>query len=84
MENIRSINDQIKGIISKVAGYPTDELQDNVDFRNDLLIDSLKLMEILARVEIDFRISLDENELLNLDTLGDFYSYVARVVRAAS
>jgi len=76
MSNQRHNEDSVKEIISKVAGYPIDEIHDDVHIRDDLLVDSLKQMEIVARIEHKFGIPLDEGKLANLETLGDFLDLV--------
>ncbi|RKX87131.1 MAG: acyl carrier protein [Spirochaetes bacterium] len=76
MSNQRHNEDSVKKIISKVAGYPMDEIHDDIHIRDDLLIDSLKQMEIIARIEHQFGIPLDEGKLANLETLGDFLDLI--------
>lgn len=68
--------DTIKSIISKVAGYPVSEIHDDIRIRDDLLVDSLKQMEIVARIEHQFGIPLDEGQLICLETLGEFFDLV--------
>ncbi len=76
MSKERYNKDSVKEIISKVAGYPVDEIHDDIHIRDDLLVDSLKQMEIVARIEHHFGIPLDEGEMANLETLGDFLDLV--------
>jgi acyl carrier protein len=70
------IEDSIKTIIAKVAGFPIEEIHSDIHLRNDLLVDSLKQMEIVARIEHHFGIPLDEGELVCLETLGEFFDLV--------
>lgn len=70
------VEDSIKTIISKVAGYPIGEIHEDIHLRDDLLIDSLKQMEIVARIEHHFGIPLDEGELVCLETLGEFFDLI--------
>jgi len=76
--------DSIKGIISKVAGYPVSDIHNDIHIRDDLLVDSLKQMEIVARIEHHFGIPLDEGELVSLETLGDFLELVNNQILAAN
>lgn len=66
----------IKRIIAQVAGIPLPEMEDEHRLRDELMLDSLKEMEIVARTEIHFDISLDESDLLRLRTLGDYCDLV--------
>ena len=48
-------------------------------------MDSLKQMEIVARIEHHFGIPLNESELACLETLGEFFDLVnASILTAAS
>lgn len=76
MDNIVKNEDTIKTIISKVAGYPISEIHDDIRLRDDLLVDSLKQMEIVARIEHHFGVPLDEGQLICLETLGEFFDLV--------
>jgi acyl carrier protein len=66
------IDQKIKSIISTVAGIPISALENGHRLREELMLDSLKEMEIVARTEIAFGISLDESSLIEIRTLGDF------------
>lgn len=74
----------IKTIISKVAGYPLDEIYEDIRLRDDLLVDSLKQMEIVARIEHHFNVPLDESRLACLETLGEFFELVNENIVTAS
>ncbi len=84
MSNKNQNEDSIKAIISKVAGYPVDEIHDDIHIRDDLLVDSLKQMEIVARIEHHFGIPLDEGELVCLETLGDFLNLINSQILTAT
>lgn len=76
MNDIVKNEETIKTIISKVAGYPIGEIHDDIRLRDDLLVDSLKQMEIVARIEHHFGVPLDEGQLICLETLGEFFDLV--------
>ena len=79
-----SVRESVKAIISKVAGYPLDEIRDDIRIRDDLLVDSLKQMEIVARIEHHFGVQMNEGELAGLETLGEFFSLVNTQVAAVT
>ncbi len=74
--------DRIKEIISKVAGFPLEEIHDDIRIRDDLLVDSLKQMEIVARIEVEFNVPLEEGKLACLETLGEFFELVTDQITA--
>ena len=76
ISNKKQVIEEINTIISKVAGFPSSELEEEISLRDELLIDSLKQMEIVAKTEIHFGIALSEDNLAALNTLGDYYNLV--------
>ena len=81
----RETNEQrIKAIISRVAGFPLEEINEEIRIRDDLLVDSLKQMEIVARIEHTFDIPLEESKLVCLETLGEFFDLIHAEIEAAS
>jgi len=76
------IEQQLKQIVAAVAGIPMADLEDDHRLRDELMLDSLKEMEIVARTEIKFDISLDEGELADIKTLGDFRRIVEAYLAA--
>jgi acyl carrier protein len=78
---LESLNDQIRTIISRVSRIATSELEETVNVREELGIDSLMAMEIIATCEKRFGITIDEREYLTIETIGDFLRLVERLVR---
>jgi acyl carrier protein len=77
---------EIKRIISEVAGIPLSDLEDDLRMRDELMLDSLKEMEIVARTEIKLGVILDEGKLIGIQTLGEYCAAVinAKDVEAAT
>ena len=67
----------IKEILSDVSGYPINEIHEDIHIRDELLIDSIKQMEIVARIENRFDLSLEEGQLVCLETLGEFFDLIS-------
>jgi acyl carrier protein len=74
---IRSI---AKEIISNVAGIDTWEIDNDVKLREELMLDSLREMEIVARTELRFGISLDEDLLATIRTLEEYCDLIEKAV----
>lgn len=70
----------VKQIIANVAGIPLSDLEDDHLLRDELMLDSLKEMEIVGRTEMHFGICLEEGDLLALRTLGEYCDLVARAL----
>ncbi len=74
---------QLRKIIAKVAGLSILELADDQVLREELLLDSLKELEIVARTEVQFGIELDEGELAGIRTLQDYCNLVMDALDSA-
>ena len=63
-----------KEIIAKFAKIDINNLSSNLDFKNDLHIDSIDLFQIVMEIEEAYNIKIDNNDLLNIKTVGDALS----------
>ena len=71
MEN--SINEKLKQIIAKNMriGISVDEINDDSDLINDFLFDSIQVLRLIADIEREFDIVV-ENEYLVIETLTKY------------
>lgn len=61
---------EIKSVVCRVLEVGADEVTPTTLFVEDLGADSMKLLELLANLEIEFDVEVDESEferLINLD-----------------
>ncbi len=77
-EKLRS---RIKETISRISRIPAAEFKDDVLIREELGIDSLMAMEIVATCEKELGVTIDEGELFALQTVGDFLRLVESIYR---
>jgi acyl carrier protein len=59
-----------------VAGIDIAELEENPNLRDELMLDSMREMEILARTEAYFGISIDQALLEGARSLDDYCELV--------
>ena len=62
---------KLQKIIAEVLGIGDMEIFQEMSFVDDLGADSLELFQILMGVEQEFDISIDEESLKDVDTVGD-------------
>ncbi len=67
---------EIKKTISEIARINISDLEDDIKIREELGIDSLMAIEIIAKCEKKFAIVIDETKLESFSTIGDFINYV--------
>ena len=61
-------------IVSRISRIDASEFEDDVLIREELGIDSLMAMEIIATCEKELRIQIDETLFGCVETVGDFMS----------
>ena len=70
------LRERIIAIVSSISRIDAAELKDDVLIREELGVDSLMAMEIVASCERQLNIHIDEGELYRLQTVGDFVQMV--------
>jgi acyl carrier protein len=70
--------DELREIAAEVFELELDEVSDTADFAEEYGADSLRAIEILARVEKKFRIEIPQSELAEMRNLKAVYDVVAR------
>ncbi|HLS25748.1 MAG TPA: acyl carrier protein [Beutenbergiaceae bacterium] len=63
-------------IVNEETGLPTDQVQPEKSFTDDLDIDSLSMMTIVTLAEEKFEVRIPDEEVKNLATVGDAVKYI--------
>jgi acyl carrier protein len=71
-----SASAQIKQIIHEKLGIEIAELTDGTDFKDDLDVDSLDLIELRMEIEKRFSVNIPEEVTENLKTVGSLIEFV--------
>jgi acyl carrier protein len=69
--------EELKQMVSEIIEIPADKITPDADFFNDLGVDSLKAIEIVAAFEKRFRITVPEQEIPKIRSLRqviDFFN----------
>ena len=67
---------KLQKIIAEVLGIGDMEIFQEMSFVDDLGADSLELFQILMGVDQEFDISIDEESLKDVDTVGDLLELI--------
>jgi len=59
---------------------PMEELSDTTEIRKDLGVDSVTIAEIVFLIEEVFEIEIDNEDLMQLNTIGELREYIIRKV----
>jgi len=63
-------------IINEVAGVDADDVQLEKSFVDDLDVDSLSMVEVVVEAEEKFGVTIPDDQVKNLKTVGDAVSYI--------
>jgi acyl carrier protein len=70
-------------IVEEFIGVPAEEVQPDAHLVRDLDIDSLSMVEIVMSAQDKFGVQIPDEELKNLQTVGDVVGYVQRSLVSA-
>ena len=70
--NVELFKGNVKQIVSRISRIEVEELDDRLLIREELGIDSLKAMEIVATCEKLLMLKIDEALFADMQTVGDF------------
>ncbi len=75
------IREDVKRLVAEIARMDAKKVKESADIREDLGIDSLSAMEILAAVEKRLGIVIDEAKAFDIVTVGDLIDLVMFYVK---
>jgi acyl carrier protein len=82
MPTLEDIRTELAEIVNEVTGVPVDSVQLEKSFSDDLDIDSLSMVEVVVACEEKFGVSIPDDQVKNLKTVGDAVSYIERAQAA--
>lgn len=71
-----SVFEKLSGVIVDRLGVPTEDVQLEASFKDDLGADSLDVVEFIMEVEDAFGIEISDEDAENLSTVGDVVKYI--------
>ncbi|MYS24118.1 acyl carrier protein [Streptomyces sp. DvalAA-14] len=63
-------------IVNEIAGIPTEDVQLDKSFTDDLDVDSLSMVEVVVAAEEQFSVKIPDEDVKNLKTVGDAVDYI--------
>lgn len=82
MPTLEDIRTELADIVNEVTGVPVDSVQLDKSFSDDLDIDSLSMVEVVVACEEKFGVSIPDDQVKNLKTVGDAVAYIERAQAA--
>lgn len=70
------MKERILEIIAEQFNMDVNELDEDMNFQEDLNADSIELVELVMTIEEEFETEVSEEDLEKLKTIGDVIDYV--------
>ena len=78
MATTEEIRADLAEIVNEVAGIDADDVQLDKSFVDDLDVDSLSMVEVVVAAEEKFGVTIPDDEVKNLKTVGDAVAFIER------
>ena len=76
MASTEEIRAGLAELVNEVTDIDADEVQLDKSFTEDLDVDSLSMVEIVVAAEEKFGVTIPDDEVKNLKTVGDAVTYI--------
>jgi acyl carrier protein len=78
MASTEEIRTGLAEIVNEIAGVPAEDVQMDKSFVEDLDVDSLSMVEVVVAAEEKFGVTIPDDEVKNLSTVGDAVAFIER------
>ena len=76
MATTEEIRTDLAEIVNEITGIPADDVQLEKSFTDDLDVDSLSMVEVVVAAEEKFGVTIPDDQVKNLKTVGDAVSFI--------
>ena len=75
------IKKEVKALICEITEVPEKDLKEDAKFVEDLGIDSMMALEIVASLEKKYRIVIPEDDIPTVRSLGNVYALLEKLIK---
>lgn len=68
--------EKIAELLSEYTDIEPEKITEKTNFKNDLALDSLQLINLAGAVEEEFDVTISDRDAMNLQTVGDVIRFV--------
>ncbi|MCP4649054.1 MAG: acyl carrier protein [PVC group bacterium] len=76
--NFEEVKTEVRKIVAEIIETSEEELKDDAEFVEDLGVDSMMALEIVAVIEKKFKITIPEEEIPNIGSLQKIYDILKK------
>jgi acyl carrier protein len=79
--DLEKIKKEVKKLVAEVAEIPEEEIKDDSRFAEDLGVDSMMALEIVASIEKKYKVVIPEEEIPNIRSLQDVCNLLEKFLK---
>jgi acyl carrier protein len=79
--DFENVKKEVKKKVSEIIEISEEKLKDDSKFVEDLGVDSMMALEIVASIEKKYKIVIPEEEIPKIRSLGDVYALLANKLK---
>ena len=76
-----TVAERVKAVTGRVLGLDPEEIQMENNFTEDLGAESVQSIELVAMFEEEFKIEMDEDAALSVETVGKAVAFITKVCK---
>ncbi|MFC1592593.1 acyl carrier protein [Candidatus Omnitrophota bacterium] len=74
--NLENIRQEIKELVSEVSEIPVADLKDEAKFGEEVEVDSMMALEIVAKIEKKYKVTISEEDIPKVRSIKNVYELV--------
>ena len=78
-----SVEEKVRKVIAEHFGLKPEELRDDMTFAEDLMAESIDIIELIAALEEEFGVEIPEEEAQQNRTVGQAIEYMKKKIETA-
>ena len=76
-----TVEERVKAVTGRGLGFDPSEIKPEHQFAADLGAESIQSVELVAMLEEEFGIEMDEDAALSVETVGDAVEFITKVCK---
>lgn len=71
--------DQLKSLLCEITGQAEEMMQLDARFKEDLTMDSIAMADLIASLEEDFEIIIEQEQAVSIQTLAQLVDFIEKL-----
>jgi len=80
IKDFEKIRKEVKSLVSEITEVPQEQLKDESRFTEDLGVDSMMALEIVASIEKKYKITIPEDKIPMVRSLKNIYELLEQLM----